>query len=268
MAQSLVFKYDGESFPKVIILRDLSKALEGIREAIEVFNSDGDLTAFIEPFEEGSFGWKVVFKSKEFKAAVAVGVIFAPIQLLPLVMDLFRHVDNAPFTTQINNINGTVDVINVHGDVKNNLPLNVVEYLNDEKLKKAGAKIVSPLKLQGDNLCLGETNNTANKFVIEYDNKAAFGDAGSQEKKVTIRGKMYELNLKQGTFKVELYDNPTFTVHLAQQSNDLKIQDFIPFLDTSDIELTGLADVDSFGKIHKLTLHQWRIVQNRFDFGE
>lgn len=258
--ESLYFKYDGPSFEKEIDLNSLHAALEGLRDLKKTLDPNNIYDISIVPFEKGSFKFGTIFSPKEIVSQTVSTLIATSIATL-------MFTQGQDFSIKGMNNFGTVNIINIDGEVRTNVPLEVVEQIQNPRNKLAISKIVSPLKVETDKVCIDQTFNFNNEgsIVIHESEKVFFEIPEEQEVgDYKVRGIIYEINLKGSTFKIDLANNSPFTVHINPES-EIEISEFLPYVGTSDLLLTGDAVLDFESNIKKFTLNEFQVLQTRIE---
>jgi hypothetical protein len=259
MREQIIFYYDGDSFARRIDIADLELALQGIREFILENSLDRNFEITVEPFTGGSFPIKIKWDNPIVSATVG-GVLSG---LIILGVQSLQHVENKPYEV-INNGNGTINIININGEVKSDLPKEILEIIENPKSKVAGKKFLSPLKIIDDSLKIASSEEEINQCVnpLTIDSSYIFDlpeDIIDNDRE--IRGKIYAINLRAKSFKINIPSQEReFTVHITNGAS-FKIRDILRYVGTNDIKLIGIAKINYEEKITKFNATSFELIQ-------
>ncbi len=252
--------YQGESFENTMSLHELQKVLEGLKEMMQaIYGTDG-YEVFVHEILHGSCDIKSIFKDYGLQTAAG---LTSGLLLLSLQAILFTQ--GKPFTYEVSGDNNTVVINNFQGESKNfEEGLHLPRILESTKFRTAGQKLSSPLAEKQDKLRFGNEDDFENAISINSQNCMAFKEKNNSVASEIIRGRMYEINVDAQTFKVDIpTQDRKFTVYLA--TNSIKtIQDFIPYVGTSDLNLIGIAERNMENIITKFSVFDFEITQNQF----
>jgi hypothetical protein len=246
-----MISYQGESFiDNQISVKQLKIALQWIEWFIKEINQNS--IVYIEPFEKGSFKFKVSIKNI---VENSISGILSSI----VVFYLFTHGESYKVDLTNATINWDINIININWDTKL-FSKDILPILQNQELKKATKKIINPLWKIWDELVFSDKqNNLVSK--ITYDEKENFcKDYIKEQNQFRVRGWIYEINLKQKSFKVESSLWYSFNVNLA---DNIKIEDILNWLNTNSLELIWQVKIDINWKITNMILQDFEVVEPR-----
>lgn len=257
--EEIIVSYEWPSFvDHQISIRQLRTALHWLDLFVQIV--DPSVFVYIEPFAEWSFKFKFLTK-KDGRDIMVQSVAWGISGLFVSFVTFYAFTWWEKYTVDLSNsqIMWNVSVVNIDWGTQF-FSKDLLPFVQNLELKKATQKIISPLSVSDDKFVFSDSESDI-MCTIDYSGKESFNKEYIQEhSEFIVRGRIYEINFKQKSFKVESSLWYSFNVNL---SDDLKIESVYPWVNTNSLELIGKVKMDLDGKIINMTLDSFEIIAPR-----
>lgn len=253
--EEIIVSYEWPSFvDHQISIRQLRTALWWLDLFVKTI--DPTVSIYIEPFSEWSFKFKFLTKKElsDAKVQIITWLFFVFINFYT-----FTWGDNYTVDLANSQVMWDVNIVNINWDI-HSFSKEILPLVKNSELKKATQKIISPLSGVDDKMIFSDNENNL-VCKIDYLEKESFLKNQMQEHdQFIVRWRIYEINFKQKSFKVESSFWYSFNVSL---SDDLKIESVYPWVNTNSLELIWQVKMDIDGKILSMVLYDFRVIAPR-----